>query len=89
MTIKARPSRQGPFLLQPAPKNIPQCEGGDACDIIYFSGTFGEAQDELGIACVTYTDGRVDVLIDVEKVEARWDTRHVNAVSFPSEVMLI
>lgn len=86
-TIKARPMLQGPFLLQPAPRTIPQSDIGDACDILYSLVIYGEAKEELGIACVAYSDGRVDVLIDVEKVEARWDTRQVSQRYFSIECL--
>ncbi|KAF7301405.1 hypothetical protein MIND_00705700 [Mycena indigotica] len=82
-TLKAKVARQGPFLLQPAPRSIAGSEGGDATDMIYLA--FGsneqpEADSEggetghLGVVLVAYQDGKVDLCLDVEKVEARWDT---------------
>ncbi|EMD40644.1 hypothetical protein CERSUDRAFT_148888 [Gelatoporia subvermispora B] len=77
-TIKSSPKRQGPFLLQPSPRNLEGSEGGDATDMIYMS--FGnnvdadeEKADRIGVVLVTFQDGKVDVYLDVEKVEARWD----------------
>lgn len=66
-------------------------EGGDATDIVYLAF---EAEDDdseasvrdtehLGIVLVSYQDGKVDLFLDVEKVEARWDTHKVR-VSFNS-----
>ena len=83
-TIKTSPIRQGPFLLQPAPRNLEGSEGGDATDIVYLTfGTSDEEDDEgeterLGVVLVTYRDGKVDICLDVEKVEAKWEHRHVS-----------
>ncbi|OBZ76188.1 Nucleoporin nup82 [Grifola frondosa] len=80
-TIKNHPSRQGPFLLQPSPRTLDGSEGGDATDIVYL--TFGsdaeeEAEGEterLGVVLVAFQDGKVDVYLDVEKVEAKWENK--------------
>ena len=82
-TIKTSPIRQGPFLLQPAPRNLEGSEGGDATDIIYLSfGADGEDKGEsdgeterLGVVLVAFQDGKVDLFLDVEKVEARWERK--------------
>jgi nucleoporin NUP82 len=58
-------------------------DGGDATDIVYLA--FGGDEDEvgegeterLGVVLIAYQDGRVDVCLDVEKVEARWETKAV------------
>ncbi|KAJ7699929.1 hypothetical protein B0H17DRAFT_1157979 [Mycena rosella] len=82
-TIKARPARQGPFLLQPAPRTLAGSDGGDATDIMYLAfGADEDAEDDaeggetehLGVVVVAFQDGKIDVCLDVEKVEARWDT---------------
>lgn len=76
-------ARQGPFLLQPSPRMLDEGDGGDATDIVYlaFGGDeddVGEGETErLGVVLVAYQDGRVDVCLDVEKVEARWETKGV------------
>ncbi|KAJ7086738.1 hypothetical protein C8R44DRAFT_862052 [Mycena epipterygia] len=81
-TIKARPARQGPFLLQPAPRILAGSDGGDATDIMYLAfGTDEDVEDDgeggetehLGVVVVVFQDGKIDVCLDVEKVEARWD----------------
>ncbi|KAI0375777.1 hypothetical protein BV20DRAFT_16076 [Pilatotrama ljubarskyi] len=80
-TIKNSPARQGPFLLQPSPRNLKGSEGGDATDIVYLS--FGDDAAEesegeterLGLILVSFQDGKVDLYLDVEKVEARWETK--------------
>ena len=80
-TMRTQPIRQGPFLLQPAPLSLEGSEGGDATDIVYLSfGTDNDEDDEgeterLGVVLVAYQDGKVDVFLDVEKVEARWERK--------------
>jgi len=85
-TIKAAPLRQGPFLLQPSPLVIEGSEGGDATDIVYLAfGTddIGPEDDKgdtqhLGALLVSYQDGKVDLFLDVDKVEARWENKQVS-----------
>ncbi|RDX53954.1 hypothetical protein OH76DRAFT_1399124 [Lentinus brumalis] len=80
-TIKNPRARQGPFLLQPAPRLLEGSEGGDATDIVYMS--FGDDAAEesegeterLGLVLVAFQDGKVDLYLDVEKVEARWELK--------------
>ncbi|KAL0949645.1 hypothetical protein HGRIS_009689 [Hohenbuehelia grisea] len=81
-TVQARPLRQGPFLLQPAPRILEGSEGGDATDITYLLfGTEDEdvvkegEPEHLGVVLVAFQDGKVDVCLDVEKIEARWETK--------------
>ncbi|KAJ7095237.1 hypothetical protein B0H15DRAFT_774867 [Mycena belliarum] len=82
VTIKARPARQGPFLLQPAPRSLAGSDGADATDIMYLAfGSDEDGEDDgeggetehLGVVVVVFQDGKIDVCLDVEKVEARWD----------------
>lgn len=84
-TIKSSPARQGPFLLQPSPRTLEGSEGGDATDITYLAfgtddeeneGEGGETE-HLGVVMIAFQDGKVDVCLDVEKVEARWESRQV------------
>ncbi|KAF9222099.1 hypothetical protein BS17DRAFT_784420 [Gyrodon lividus] len=80
-TIKSQPLRQGPFLLQPSPRALEGSEGGDATEIAYLAFVDDEEEENegeterLGIVVVTYQDGKVDVYLDVEKVEARWESK--------------
>lgn len=86
-TIRTPTRIQGPFLLQPAPREVDGTEGGYATDILYMKfGAEAEVGEEwqsegeterLGLVLVTYQDGRVDVCLDVEKVEAKWETSQV------------
>lgn len=82
-TIKNQPVRQGPFLLQPSPRILEGSEGGHATDIVYL--TFGADAEEgsegeterLGVVLAVFQDGKVDVYLDVEKLEARWEIKQV------------
>ena len=84
-TIKNPRARQGPFLLQPSPRVLEGSEGGDATDIVYMS--FGDDAAEesdgeterLGLVLVAFQDGKVDLFLDVEKVEARWELKQVTS----------
>lgn len=90
-TMKAAPARQGPFLLQPSPRTLEGSEGGDATDITYLAfgtdeedgdGEGGETE-HLGIVMIVFQDGKVDVCLDVEKVEARWESRQLPSRDLP------
>lgn len=91
-TIKSQPLRQGPFLLQPSPLTLEGSEGGDATDMAYMAfADDGEEDNEgeterLGIVVVTYQDGKADVYLDVEKVEARWESKQVG---FPRVLVVL
>lgn len=80
-TMRTQPVRQGPFLLQPAPLTLDGSDGGNATDIVYLAfRTDGDEDDEgeterLGVVLVASQDGKVDVFLDVEKVEARWERK--------------
>ncbi|KAF4619426.1 hypothetical protein D9613_005509 [Agrocybe pediades] len=90
-TINAAPLRQGPFLLQPSPLTIEGGEGGDATDIVYLAfgmddvGPDDDRRDtqHLGALLVSYQDGKVDFFLDVEKVEARWESKQVSNRDLP------
>ncbi|KAL6309749.1 hypothetical protein BKA93DRAFT_876721 [Sparassis latifolia] len=88
-TIKNTPMRRGPFLLQPSPRNLVGSEGGNATDIVYVSfGVDPEDSNEgdmerLGIVLVSFQDGKVDVYLDVEKIEAQWDHKQSSSADLP------
>ncbi|GAA6029974.1 hypothetical protein JCM8097_009196 [Rhodosporidiobolus ruineniae] len=76
------PSLQGPFLLQPAPAELDNGADCRACDIAYLqysppNTSTGEKDESeqgsgLGVIAVAYSDGKVDLCLEVEKIEARW-----------------
>lgn len=82
-TVRNPPVRQGPFLLQPSPRSLEGSEGGDATDILYLAferdveDGAGSETERLAVLLITFQDGRVDVCLDVEKVEARWEHQQV------------
>ncbi|KAI0068934.1 hypothetical protein BV25DRAFT_1817857 [Artomyces pyxidatus] len=88
-TVKNQPLRQGPFLLQPEPCLLEGSEAGDATDITYLSfGSDSDPDDEgeterLGFVLIASQDGRINVCIDVDKVEARWESRHETKSELP------
>jgi nucleoporin NUP82 len=88
-TMKTPPLRQGPFLLQPAPLTLDGSEDGDATDILYLSFDNDDETDDngeterLGVVLVVTQDGKVDVCLDVDKVEARWETRQSPNAELP------
>jgi nucleoporin NUP82 len=96
-SIKSLPVRQGPFLLQPEPRLLEGSDGGNATDIAYLA--FGADDDDsersasptehLGIIVVAYQDGKIDLFLDVEKVEARWDVKGVCYLLWPIYSTLI
>lgn len=76
--------------MQPSPRSLEGSDGGDATDITYL--TFGPDEEEdvdgeaegaetehLGVVTIAYQDGRVDVCLDVEKVEARWESKQASS----------
>jgi len=72
-------AKQGPFLFQPAPLELGGMEEeAEATDIIYLEvgaeGRDDDAESEkLGAVLIAYQDGRVDICLDTEKVEAQWE----------------
>lgn len=78
---------QGPFLLQPAPLSLSSGDGGAATDLTYLSfGGLDEETDHdterLGVLMVAFQDGRIDICLDVDKVEARWESKQVRCIFF-------
>ncbi|KAG9042788.1 hypothetical protein FS842_002063 [Serendipita sp. 407] len=78
-TIKLELEAQGPFRFQPAPAPSPEPEWDElASDIIYLklASTDGKRSSAgataAGTILIAYADGRVDVCLDLVKVEAVW-----------------
>ncbi|GAA5883205.1 hypothetical protein JCM1840_004672, partial [Sporobolomyces johnsonii] len=77
-----KPALQGPFLMQPEPAELDNGAESRACDIAYVNyvaGRKGEGEEGektgagLGVVAIAYSDGKVDLCLEVEKVEARWE----------------
>lgn len=92
--IKVDPVVQGPFLLQPAPdeKELAEGFGEGACDLLYVA--YRKAQKkvkeassspEISLLLIVYQHGRVDICVDLEKVEPVW---HLNSVRHSSLMCL-
>ena len=68
--------RQGPFLLQPAPLDLGIIES-TASDIAYILAGDEDSDEDtepLGVVVIVFSDGRVDMCLDTEKIEARdWE----------------
>ncbi|KAK4698743.1 nucleoporin NUP82, partial [Phenoliferia sp. Uapishka_3] len=75
-------TKQGPFLLQPAPVELDNGHDSNACDIVYTSYQSKSMRNGvevvdpdsagLGVFAISYSDGKIDFCIEVEKVEACW-----------------
>jgi nucleoporin NUP82 len=72
--LRSPPVRQGPFLFQPAPHELDQSPGGDATDIVYttFDDNPRGDSERFGVIMVAFQDGKVDVCLDLDKIEAKW-----------------
>ncbi|KAH8830692.1 hypothetical protein DL96DRAFT_1707496 [Flagelloscypha sp. PMI_526] len=80
---KQNPTRQGPFILRPFPSGLEHSTiVNEVTDMTYLSlgghilEEDGEDQFEaenLGVLLLAYKDGRVDLCLDVDKIEARWE----------------
>lgn len=78
------PAPQGPFLLQPEPADLENGADSRACDLVhvqYRGKTSGNEKEEslppgdgIGLLVVSFSDGKVDLCMEVEKVEANWST---------------
>ncbi|KAI9513186.1 hypothetical protein F5148DRAFT_1273147 [Russula earlei] len=88
-TMQTPPLRQGPFLLQPAPLTLDGSEEGDVTDIVYLAFDKDDETDDdgeterLGVVLIAAQDGKIDVCLDVDKVEARWETRESSNAELP------
>ena len=76
--LRSAPVRQGPFLLQPSPRELPESDESLACDMSYiYLDRVEEGPGELGCILMAYSDGKVDLCLDVDKVEAQWEDTSV------------
>ncbi|KZT43023.1 hypothetical protein SISSUDRAFT_1105020 [Sistotremastrum suecicum HHB10207 ss-3] len=91
-SFDAEVSCQGPFLLQPSPHELPDSDGGDATDIVYMAVGDGDAnseQEQLGIILLAFEDGKIDVCLDVQKIEAKWDMHKQEVLASESPLLLV
>ncbi|KAG8901716.1 hypothetical protein FRC00_005120 [Tulasnella sp. 408] len=101
--LAANPARQGPFLLQPEPPEFEESAFTDACDILYLSYGFdapapdqedestamASRQEYLGVILVSHVDGRVDVLLDLTKLEAVWEGETTPSEETPLPILSV
>jgi nucleoporin NUP82 len=78
-TIKLHPEPQGPFRFQPAPAPTSTPEWDEMATDVLYSCPFTEEANKstkipptAGMLLVAFADGRVDVCLDLVKVEAVW-----------------
>ncbi|TDL29694.1 hypothetical protein BD410DRAFT_817721 [Rickenella mellea] len=91
-TLKNDPLRQGPFLFQPSPPELDDSINSFATDVVYvaFENNFDgdeeiveENSERLNVVLIAFQDGRVDVCLDLEKVEAKWESKHRHQIDLP------
>ena len=70
MTDHNIPLLQGPYLLQPAPKET--CDGDVfACDIAHVSS------ESFAVISILYSNSKMDVFVEFEPVSPRWISKTV------------
>jgi nucleoporin NUP82 len=89
-----RLKRQGPYLVQPEPKELPLSEEagwgveGVASDIVVVAdknknsvgrGHVAGPKTGMNVVGIAWVDGRVDLCIEAQKVEAEWEMEDVSA----------
>lgn len=87
--LRSLPTRQGPFLLQPAPRELESDEDEPvASDLAYMlvdPDPSDESEEDAfappAFLLMSYQNGKIDVCIDVAKVEATWSRQDADAVS--------
>ncbi|CAG8474464.1 6096_t:CDS:10 [Acaulospora morrowiae] len=60
------PKLQGPYLIQPQPVEL-SSHATDASDIIFLP------TEPVSVIAIAYNNGRIDVCLEVDKVEALWE----------------
>lgn len=84
--------RQGPYLVQPEPKELPLSEEagwgieGTASDIVVIAdkestGKGAGARMGMNVVGLAWVDGRVDLCVEAQKVEAEWEVDDVSSRS--------
>ncbi|KAH8926823.1 hypothetical protein BT69DRAFT_1347756 [Atractiella rhizophila] len=66
--------RQGPFLLQPSPPELDDEEPESAaCEVTYLSYAEEGTGNATGVFLMSWKDGRVDICLEVDKLEPKWN----------------
>ncbi|EJD53549.1 hypothetical protein AURDEDRAFT_80006 [Auricularia subglabra TFB-10046 SS5] len=83
-------ARQGPFLLQPEPHELAGSVSDDAVDIMYVGLQLKNVEkdseapaEQLGVILISWQDGKIDICLDLDKVEARWEHGQVPSDELP------
>lgn len=95
--LRNPPTRQGPFLLQPAPHDLETDEDEPlASDISYVtlenSNDIEEddaEKNDTSFVLISYENGKVDVCMDIAKVEATWARPDPDSVSGFSSLLVV
>lgn len=75
------PEIQGPFLLSPAPEELDEGREAIATDLLFSritasTGLNGIGKDkDLEVLVISNDDGRLDLCVNLSKVEAKWSKR--------------
>jgi nucleoporin NUP82 len=70
--------RQGPLLFNPAPRDLDDEDEDALASDLVVSG------EEIGIVVIAWGSGRVDIGIELERPEARWESPQVCGPVWPS-----
>lgn len=89
--LRTTPARQGPFLLQPAPRDLESDEDEPLASDMEYILVEPEATETnegadfplVGVLLMSYENGKVDVCVDVARVEASWSKQSSETVRRP------
>jgi nucleoporin NUP82 len=72
-------ARQGPITFKPGPEEGDDEDDPVACDLVIMAIPVGDEsnRDEVNVIGLAWSDGRVDVGLDVDKVQPQWVTARV------------
>ena len=95
-----RLKRQGPYLVQPEPRELPLSEEagwgieGVASDIVVLgdkssTGPGAGPRTGMNVVGVAWVDGRVDLCVEAQKVEAEWEVDDVSLGRDHDEVLVL
>jgi nucleoporin NUP82 len=95
-----RLKRQGPYLVQPEPRELPLSEEagwgveGVASDIVVVGDKSSTGQGTgprigMNVVGIAWVDGRVDLCVEAQKVEAEWETEDVSGQCREASIMCL